>query len=217
MDAFYFDDPERRHKSRRTLFREFWNADRYGMLVRFRLMQYCFKRQHDIYDRLDDLPVKKISKALPFRPGLAAKILVIKLKAKFYGNQYLHFEKKIRIHSSCSFSPHARIDRGFWGAFLAAGITGDAVIGKNFMLNARTGILGDREKAAVIGDNVVVHANASILGGVEIGDNAIIGANSLVIRSVPAGATVIGVPAKIVFQRSVQTDTTDKVDPAEIT
>lgn len=49
----------------------------------------------------------------------------------------------------------------------------------------------------VLGNDVFVGAYATVLGGIKIGDGAKIAANSLVICDVPAGATAIGVPAKI--------------------
>lgn len=54
-----------------------------------------------------------------------------------------------------------------------------------------------REGVAVIGDHVHIGAGAKILGPVTIGDHARIAANSLVLADVPAGATAIGVPARI--------------------
>ena len=50
---------------------------------------------------------------------------------------------------------------------------------------------------AIIGDHVFISCHSSIIGKVVIGDGAMIAANSLVITNVPAGATAIGVPAKI--------------------
>ena len=50
----------------------------------------------------------------------------------------------------------------------------------------------------VIGKKVFIGNGAIILGGVTIGDGARIGARSLVNRDVPAGATVVGVPARVV-------------------
>ena len=47
----------------------------------------------------------------------------------------------------------------------------------------------------VIGDNVYIGAGARVLGGIHVGDGAVIGANAVVIYDVPAGATVVGVPA----------------------
>lgn len=49
-----------------------------------------------------------------------------------------------------------------------------------------------------LGNQVVVGAGAKILGPVQIGDNARIGSNSVVTRDVPAGATVVGIPGRVV-------------------
>ena len=48
----------------------------------------------------------------------------------------------------------------------------------------------------VIGKNVWIGRNSTILSGVTIGDNAIIGANSVVTRDVPENCVVAGSPAK---------------------
>jgi serine O-acetyltransferase len=45
---------------------------------------------------------------------------------------------------------------------------------------------------------VTVGSNACILGPIEIGEGARVGAGSVVIKSVPAEATVVGVPGRIV-------------------
>lgn len=47
-----------------------------------------------------------------------------------------------------------------------------------------------------IGRNVWIGGAAIILPGITIGDDAIVGAGSVVTRNVPAGATVIGNPAR---------------------
>lgn len=52
--------------------------------------------------------------------------------------------------------------------------------------------------APVIVDDVVIGAGAVILGNIHIGDGARIGANAVVLNDVPAGAVVVGVPAKII-------------------
>ncbi|MGN7159977.1 sugar O-acetyltransferase [Sphingomonas sp. SAFR-052] len=49
----------------------------------------------------------------------------------------------------------------------------------------------------VIGANVWIGGGALLLPGVTIGDDAIIGAGSVVTRDVPAGATVVGNPARV--------------------
>ena len=60
--------------------------------------------------------------------------------------------------------------------------------------------LGLREDGTFpdIGDNVFIGAGARVIGGVRVGDNSVIGANAVVVHDVPAGATVVGIPARVV-------------------
>lgn len=50
----------------------------------------------------------------------------------------------------------------------------------------------------VLGRNVWVGSNATILQGVTIGDNAVVAAGAVVSRDVPANTIVGGVPARII-------------------
>jgi acetyltransferase-like isoleucine patch superfamily enzyme len=52
-----------------------------------------------------------------------------------------------------------------------------------------------------VGDGAWLGAGAKVLDGVEIGENAVIGAGAVVRESVPARATAVGVPARIVGTR----------------
>ena len=52
-------------------------------------------------------------------------------------------------------------------------------------------------RPVTIGSNVWIGGAAIILPGVSVGDNAVIGAGSVVTRDVPAGATVVGNPARV--------------------
>ncbi len=53
-----------------------------------------------------------------------------------------------------------------------------------------------------LGNNVVVGAGAKILGPILIGDGGRVGSNAVVVKEVPAGATVVGIPGRIVEKRS---------------
>lgn len=52
-----------------------------------------------------------------------------------------------------------------------------------------------------LGNNVVVGAGAKILGPFTVGDGARIGSNAVVLEEVPVGATVVGIPGRIVACR----------------
>lgn len=49
-----------------------------------------------------------------------------------------------------------------------------------------------------IGKNVMLSANATIIGNIKIGDNVRIGAGSVVLNDIPDNSTAVGVPAKII-------------------
>jgi len=76
-----------------------------------------------------------------------------------------------------------------------------ARIGRNVTIVSNVTIgMRDQHAFPTIGDDVYIGAGARILGAVAIGDGARIGANAVVLADVPAGATAVGVPARIVRQ-----------------
>ena len=57
-------------------------------------------------------------------------------------------------------------------------------------------------KSIRICNDVWIGAGCSILPGVTIGDGSVVGARSVVTKDVPAGAIVVGVPAKLLRYRN---------------
>lgn len=49
-----------------------------------------------------------------------------------------------------------------------------------------------------VGNRVTIGAGATLLGGIKVGDDAVIAAGAVVLSDVPAGATVAGVPARVI-------------------
>jgi serine O-acetyltransferase len=91
------------------------------------------------------------------------------------------------------------IDGGLYIAHPYGTVIMPAKIGKNCSIvhNVTIGLRNEWD-FPVIGDQVFIGAGARVLGGIVIGDGAKIGANAVVIEDVPAGATVVGVPARVV-------------------
>jgi serine O-acetyltransferase len=76
-----------------------------------------------------------------------------------------------------------------------------ATIGPNGLIFQQVTIgHGPKPGTPKIGGHVDIGAGAKILGGVEIGDHAQIGANAVVITDVPAYATAVGIPARIIVR-----------------
>lgn len=56
--------------------------------------------------------------------------------------------------------------------------------------------LSQGKRHPTIGNNVIIGAGAKVLGPFTIGDNVRIGSNAVVLEAVPAGTTVVGIPAR---------------------
>ncbi|MDP2066834.1 MAG: serine O-acetyltransferase [Burkholderiaceae bacterium] len=74
-----------------------------------------------------------------------------------------------------------------------------------------TSLYKGTKRHPTLGKNVVVSAGAKVLGGFVVGDGAKIGSNAVVIKPVPAGATAVGIPARIIPSRA---DDSADVTPA---
>lgn len=99
---------------------------------------------------------------------------------------------------------HATIGPGLYiGHIGGVHINPLAVLGKNCDIAHRvtigTSAMG-RQGAPVLGDEVYVGTGATLVGKIRVGNGAKIAANTLVISNVPEGATVMGVPGRIIMR-----------------
>jgi len=81
-------------------------------------------------------------------------------------------------------------------------------IGKNFTVRhlCTIGNKGDRSRRPIIGNNVVLGVNVTIIGDIIIGDNVIVGAGSVITKNIPHDCTVVGNPGRIILRNGIPTN-----------
>ncbi len=106
----------------------------------------------------------------------------------------------VDIHPGASIGARFFIDHGA-GVVIGetAEIGNDVTLYHGVTLGGTSWAEGKRHPT--LGNEVVVGAGAKILGPIVIGDRARIAANSVVIEAVPPGATVVGIPGRLVAPR----------------
>jgi serine O-acetyltransferase len=86
----------------------------------------------------------------------------------------------------------------------------DVVIGENCDIAHHVTIgtsAGGRKGVPRIGNSVYIGTGATVIGKIKVGDGARIAANTLVMTSVPAGATIMGVPGRLIAVPKHSTET----------
>ena len=107
----------------------------------------------------------------------------------------------IEIHPGAKIGKRLFIDHGFGVVIGETAEVGDDVLLYQGVTLGGTG--GERGKRhPTLGNRVVIGAGAAVLGNIELGDDVKVGAGSVVVHSVPAGATVVGIPGKVVKSRT---------------
>jgi len=66
-----------------------------------------------------------------------------------------------------------------------------------------TSLYKGEKRHPTLGKDVVIGAGAKVLGGFIVGDGARVGSNAVVTKPVPAGATAVGNPARIIQAEAV--------------
>ncbi|MDH5220655.1 MAG: serine O-acetyltransferase [Betaproteobacteria bacterium] len=104
----------------------------------------------------------------------------------------------IEIHPGAIIGRRVFIDHGM-GVVIGetAEIGDDCTIYQGVTLGGTTLYRGTK-RHPTLGAGVVVGAGAKVLGGFTVGAGAKVGSNAVVVKEVPAGATVVGIPGRVV-------------------
>ncbi|MBM4462142.1 MAG: serine O-acetyltransferase [Chloroflexi bacterium] len=156
-----------------------------------------------------DPAARSLFEVLLCYPGLHA--LTLHRLAHFFWRHKLRLPARMLSHASrfltgVEIHPGAKIGRRFFldhGMGVVIGETaeiGDDVLMYQGVVLGGTS-LEKKKRHPTIGNNVVIGCAAILLGPITVGDGARVGSNSVVVKPVPPGATVVGVPGRIVEEK----------------
>jgi serine O-acetyltransferase len=166
-------------------------------------------RDHVRAIQREDPAAKSLLEVVLCYPGLHA-VLIHRIAHWFYCqrrfvvarciSQTSRFLTGIEIHPGARIGKRLFIDHG-----LGVEIGETAEIGDDVLLyqGVTLGGTGNErgKRHPTLGNRVVVGTGASVLGNIHLGDDVKVGAGSVVVHSVPDGATVVGIPAKVMRTR----------------
>ena len=112
-------------------------------------------------------------------------------------SQLSRFATGIEIHPGASIGRRFFIDHGMGVVIGETSEIGDDVLIYQGVVLGGTS-LQKKKRHPTVGNDVCIGAGATLLGAITIGGGATIGAGSVVVQSVPSGATVVGVPGRVV-------------------
>lgn len=123
----------------------------------------------------------------------------LRLLARFVAN-FARWLTGIEIHPAAQIGRRFFIDHGM-GVVIGetAEIGDDCTLYHGVTLGGTQWEAGKRHPT--LGNGVIVGAGAKVLGPITLGDGVRVGSNAVVLKDAPAGATLVGIPARIVGQR----------------
>lgn len=104
----------------------------------------------------------------------------------------------IEIHPGALIGRRVFIDHGMGVVVGETAVIGDDCTIYQGVTLGGTSLYRGAKRHPTLGRGVVIGAGAQVLGGFEVGDGAKIGSCAVVVKPVPAGATAVGNPARII-------------------
>jgi len=120
----------------------------------------------------------------------------------------------IEIHPGATLGRRVFIDHGFGVVIGETAVVGDDCTIYQGVTLGGTRLYKGEKRHPTLERGVVVGAGAQILGGFTIGEDARVGSNAVVVKPVPAGATVVGNPARLILKKETGPD--KPADPADV-
>ena len=108
------------------------------------------------------------------------------------------FVTGIEIHPGATIGRRVFIDHGMGVVVGETAEIGDGCTIYQGVTLGGTSLAKGAKRHPTLGRGVIVSAGARVLGGFTVGDGARVGANAVLLQAVPAGATAVGIPARIV-------------------
>jgi serine O-acetyltransferase len=102
----------------------------------------------------------------------------------------------VEIHPAARIGRRVVIDHGMGIVIGETAEVGDDVLMYHGVTLGGTGFTREK-RHPTIGNKVLLGANATVLGPVQVGDGAKVGAGAVVTKPVPPGAIAVGNPAQI--------------------
>ncbi|WP_284614632.1 serine O-acetyltransferase [Aquabacterium humicola] len=108
------------------------------------------------------------------------------------------FVSGIEIHPGATIGRRVFIDHGMGVVIGETAEVGDECTIYQGVTLGGTSLAKGAKRHPTLGRGVIVSAGAKVLGGFTVGDGARVGSNAVLLQAVPAGATAVGIPARIV-------------------
>jgi serine O-acetyltransferase len=112
----------------------------------------------------------------------------------------------IEIHPGAKIGSCVFIDHGMGVVIGETAEVGDGCTIYQGVTLGGTSLTPGTKRHPTLAPGVIVGGGAKILGGFTVGAGARIGANSVVVKEVPAGATVVGIPGRVVEEKGARSD-----------
>lgn len=155
-----------------------------------------------------DPAARSVWEALTCYPGLHA--LVLHRRARWcwtrdwywlgrFISHLARFLTGIEIHPGATIGRRVFIDHGMGVVIGETAVIGDGCTIYQGVTLGGTSLTKGAKRHPTLGRGVIISAHAQVVGSFTVGDGARVGANAVVLKEVPAGATAVGNPARVIL------------------